>query len=412
MMGWTQMRTSVETSVGNPHTRCLYHRANAVLLDLLAYCRAQEWSGYDPYDTLNSEFFQKYPYLNHRVPRLLLTQLFKRSIWNLRPLLRVPKTRNPKAIALFLSSFVKMDKMGILQKQSLISEMVEILANERSTGQSHFCWGYSFPWQTRSQLVARGAPNLVCTVFSANALLDAYELTHEQRCLEMAINAANYLCEVLLRKTEQGSIGFSYPTPDFPHIVHNSNLLGAALLCRVNKHHPNIAFQDIGLQVARCTAAKQNPEGAWPYGEHKTQQWIDHFHTGYILCALKSIGCEVGTREFAPSIEWGLNHYKAHFFRADGAPKYFHNRTYPIDIHCVAQSLITLSEFAYLDHTNIPLAESVLEWALQNMWDKKGFFYYQLLPTGKICTPYMRWSLAWMMLGMATLIENRTHYSN
>ena len=40
------------------------------------------------------------------------------------------------------------------------------------------------------------------------------------------------------------------------------------------------------------------------------------------------------------------------------------------------------------------------------MWDRQGYFYYQVLPfwTNKIS--YMRWSQAWMLLALATLLEN------
>ena len=29
---------------------------------LLAYCRANDWAGYDPYDALNSELFKALPF--------------------------------------------------------------------------------------------------------------------------------------------------------------------------------------------------------------------------------------------------------------------------------------------------------------------------------------------------------------
>jgi len=77
-------------------------------------------------------------------------------------------------------------------------------------------------------------------------------------------------------------------------------------------------------------------------GEGPSQRWIDNFHTGYNLCALRSIGRYAETTEFESSILRGLEFYRAHFFREDGAPRYFHNRTYPVEIHSVAQSIITL----------------------------------------------------------------------
>src|SRR3989449_11342193 len=89
--------------------------AKAVALKLLAYCRANGWAGYDPYDALNSRVFATLPFLNSRLTRLVFTQAFKLSPINLRRLLLVPKTQNPKAIALFLSAFLKLSRMGIAQ---------------------------------------------------------------------------------------------------------------------------------------------------------------------------------------------------------------------------------------------------------------------------------------------------------
>ena len=130
-----------------------------------------------------------------------------------------------------------------------------------------------------------------------------------------------------------------------------------------------------------------------------------NFHTGYNLGALRDINEFLETREFEPQIKRGFEFYRTHFFREDGAPRYFHDRTYPIDVHCVAQSIITLLAFRDLHPTGVPLAYSVLQWAMDHMWDERGFFYYRVLRVGTIRTSYMRWSQAWMLLALATLLD-------
>src|SRR2546426_10411516 len=87
--------------------------AKAVALKLLAYCRANDWAGYDPYDALNSRVFAALPFLNSRLPRLVFTQALKRSPVNIRPLVLIPKTQNPKAIALFLTACLKLSRLEI-----------------------------------------------------------------------------------------------------------------------------------------------------------------------------------------------------------------------------------------------------------------------------------------------------------
>src|ERR1035438_9093031 len=73
-----------------------------VTLKLLNYCKGNDWAGYEPYDVLNSKVFNSLPFLNVKLPRLVLTQFLKRSPINFRQLLLVPKTQNPKALGLFL----------------------------------------------------------------------------------------------------------------------------------------------------------------------------------------------------------------------------------------------------------------------------------------------------------------------
>lgn len=372
---------------------------------LVVYCQANNWAGHDPFDALNSRVFTALPLLNSRVPRLLLTQALKRSPVNIRRVMRIPKTQNAKAIGLFLSAFLKLSKVGVRWPEDLAGEMIERLITLRSPEARHWCWGYSFPWQTRSLIVPVGAPNLVCTAFVAGALLDAYEQRGDSRCLRMAVSASEYILDELYWTDGASVAGFSYPRPSLRIQIHNANFLAAALLCRVYRHTGEQRFLRPALRVARCSAAQQHDDGSWDYGDAPAQRWIDNFHTGYNLCALRSIEISTGTTEFDACVSRGFEFYRAHFFRKDGAARYFHNRTYPIDIHSVAQSIITLLALKDLDAENLRLAHAVLQWAMKHMWDERGFFYYRVLRLCTIRTSFMRWSQAWMLLAMAALLE-------
>jgi len=289
-------------------------------------------------------------------------------------------------------------------RAALIEFMVERLIALRSPNDRYWCWGYSFPWQTRTIVVPRGTPNLVCTSFVANALLDAYEQRQDPRCLSMAVSAAEYILNELYWTDGNAVVSFAYPLPSTRSQIHNANLLAAALLCRVYRHTGEEKFLGPALKAARCSAGKQMADGSWNYGEAASQQWIDNFHTGYNLCALQSINRYSETSEFESNIQRGLKFYRTHFFREDGAPRYYHNRTYPIDIHCVAQSIITLLAFRDSDPQNELLARSVLKWAMEHMWSDRGFFYYRVLRSCTIRTSYMRWSQAWMLVALSTLL--------
>jgi glycosyltransferase involved in cell wall biosynthesis len=378
--------------------------ARATALELLEYCRAHDWAGHDPYDALNSRLFAALPFLDAKLPRLLLTQALKRSPLDLRRVMAVPPTQNAKALGLFLAALLRLDRAGVPGTGALVEPMIERLITLRAPGVSRWCWGYSFPWQTRSIVVPRQAPNLVCTSFVGGALLDAAE-QGDARCLDMAASAADWILGELSWSDAEGP-AFAYPLASARERIHNANFLGAAFLARVARLTGEPRYLEPALRVARASAARQRADGSWPYGEGPTRGWVDNFHTGYNLCALASIGRDADTDEFETSLRRGLAFYRARFFRPDGAPRYYHDRTYPIDVHSVAQSIITLVELEALHPDNRALAGAVFRWAMGHLWDRRGFFYYRVLRSCTIRTSYMRWSQAWMLLALATLAHD------
>jgi hypothetical protein len=397
-------------------------------LKLFSYCRSRNWSGYDPYDALNSRIFKALPFLNNKFSRLALTQALKRSPINLRPLFLISGTQNPKGLALFLQSVLRLSKLELIDDgDEIVKSLAQSIQKLRSPDTSFWCWGYSFPWQTRTQLVPARTPNLVCTLFVAGALLDLYESSGDEQYLNIASSAADYIVQDLYWET--GSVsGFSYPFPSSRTPVHNANLLAAAFLCRVSRLTGNEKYLAPALSAALYSVRCQRLDGSWVYGESARYAWVDNFHTGYNLCALRSIGNHLHSTQFDQPLRRGFEFYRHQFFRDDAAPNYFHNRTYPIDVHCVAQSIITLLELKDLGSDpgmesrlqpvssspakssnahcdNITLARRVFSWALANLWDDDGYFYHQKLPFGTIKIPYMRWGQAWMLVASSLLLE-------
>ena len=401
-----QLKTSPEgPTSGAAIVQKDYNKVAETVLSLLNYCRENKWAGFDPYDALNSRVFAKTPFAKSRICRIAFTQIMKRLPINIRPLLLISKEQNPKALALFLASLIRLSRLGLLDQEDLIGLMIERLDALRSKNFPYWCWGYSFPWQTRKPLVPRGYPNLVCTVFASNALLDAYEYNNQQRCLDMAVSAADYILNELYWTEGELEAGFSYPLPALQSRTHNANFLGAAFFCRIFKLSGEKKYLEPALKVVRYSAVRQHEDGSWDYGELSTQRWVDNFHTGYNLCALQTVNRYLETSEFEPHIQKGYAFYLNHFFREDGAPKYFHNRVFPIDVHSVAQSIITLLSLRDLDEQSIDQAFSVFKWSMAHLWNRQGYFYYHIQPFFKNRLSYMRWSQAWMLLALTFLVE-------
>ena len=82
------------------------------------------------------------------------------------------------------------------------------------------------------------------------------------------------------------------------------------------------------------------------------------------------------------------------FIEPDGRPKYYHNRAYPIDSQCAAQSIETLAIFGQDDDVCMQKAIKTANWWIDNMQDSEGYFYYRQYPLIKAKTPMLHWAQA------------------
>lgn len=381
---------------------------------LCAYCESEDFKGWDPYDGLNSKFFQTLPIKKWDLARLAWIQGFKRSPINFRPLFRVPKSHNNMGLGLFLSGYCNLHRIAKSGDErfgsaSTIKDKIQYLADlilqYQSEGYSGSCWGYNFDWQARRLfLFPAGTPNVVVTAFCAEALFTAYEITKNKCLLDTALSASDFVLKDLNRTEHKGGVIFSYSPRDGNNTVYNASLLGAKILLKNFEYTKNTEKLNLAKKAIDAAIRGQNNDGSWVYGLLPVQNWIDSFHTGFNLNALQLYFEITGDKRVEKSISKGLDFYLKNFFLEDGTPKYYHNRTYPIDIHCPGQLLVTLQELHMLNKHK-KLATKVLNWTIINMQDKKGYFYYQLKKGWSSKIPYMRWSNAFMFNAMTCYLN-------
>ena len=331
-------------------------------LRLKAYCEAEDFKGWDPYDGLKSKVARTLLPLKHSaLLRLCLIQGFKRCPVNLRRWALVPKEYNAKGIGLFLQGYcnlyrlmendVEIDaRLGSKEKiLSRIRQLADLLLELRSDklfpGEYHgACWGYNFDWQARRLfLFPAHTPTVVATNFCATALMEAYEVTGHKPYLDVALSAAEFVTKDLHRTEYKGGFLFSYSKLKGNDTVFNASILGSRLLSFCYKYTGNETYREYARQSLQACCAGQEADGAWRYGMLPVQKWRDSFHTGYNLDGLIAYQENTGDTSFEPYMEKGFDYYVANFFEADGTPKYYDDRRYPIDIHCPGQLFVTLS---------------------------------------------------------------------
>lgn len=382
-----------------------------------AWCREHNYAGHDPFDALNSPLFQSLPLLpSSRTARLVWTQAFKRSPVNLRAVARVPVEKNAKGTALFaLSALSEFRKVRKKESESKARSLLDNLLSARLRSQSGAtCWGYNFDWQGRAFFAPKGTPTIVPTAFAARALVEAAQSFNDEEYLKVAREACDFiLSDLNLSEESESEVCWSYSPLDRTR-VFNASLLAAETLSSVGALTGEKDLVDRAMRGARYVARRQSEDGSWAYGADSYQSWSDNFHTAFILTSLARIinVSEAAREEFRQPLMRGYEFWRERFFLSDGWPKYYPYKLYPADAHSAGAALVALAELKTLDDAARVMAEKIARWAIRYLQSKHGFFYYQRRRFYTVRTPYMRWSQAWMLYGLARTIEERGKRGN
>ena len=365
-----------------------------------AYVRDVGMRGYDPYDALTSPLFRLPGLRSSRLIRRGSQQLLRRVPINVRPLLGIRPGLSPVTVALVLQAMAYDEAAG---QRADVSErsaaLVTQIADLRSHGWSGSCWGYEFDWETRNGRVPAGTPTVVATGFVTNSLFAASELVGSEAAFQLCRSAAPFVLSDLNRTPGRGTaFCWSYSPLDHSRVL-NASAKGSRLLAQVYSRTGDETLRTTARQSLEYVVAHQRPDGSWPYAVDDPRTWSDNFHTAYVLDALTDYDLHTGDDRFEDHRERGWRYYRSRFFEDDVVPRYYDTSTYPIDATSVAQSLLTLSRQGDLE-----TAARVARFAVERMQRPNGSFVYRIHPHFVNRVPYMRWSTAWMLCGLARLL--------
>lgn len=376
-------------------------KVNKSLEILKAYIEKEKFKGWDPYDGLTSKLVRITPFYYFKIGRLAWIQFFKRSPRNFRKLFLIPKMYNPKALGLLLSGYCNLYKKEPKEEYlDTINFLKDRLFELRTPGFSGDCWGYSFPWQSRVFFQKTYSPTIIPTAFIGNALMDAYDVTGDQKILESAISTSEFIKKDLNRTPgKDDTFIFSYSPFDNTQ-VFNASLLAVRHLIRVYSYTKDEELLKLSKQAVQFVCDQQKEDGSWIYGLADIQTWIDSFHTGYNLEAIFDYQRFSGDNSFNDHIEKGLDYYVNTFFTKEGRSIYYHDKEWPVDAHAPTQLMVTLAKMNKQEEYK-DLLDRVINWTIDNMQHDDGYFYYRMNEDGVNKIPYMRWVQAWMFYALS-----------
>ncbi|HLI43042.1 MAG TPA: hypothetical protein VKU92_01055 [Acidimicrobiales bacterium] len=317
---------------------------------LLAYCARgldlAERAGYrsfDPFDGLDCPCGRALFRISKAGARIAV-QVGARSGATPRRLAGVGMRTEAKAVADLLSTACVLEESGAgdPRRPERLVELLLGLAVPTEHGQG---WGLSFPCASRFVRAEAMTPNAYTTACAAGALLDAAAVLRRDDLVAAATAALSFVTEDLgwIRRPEGDYLRY-WPGLDAP--ITNVQALVASVAARTARASGEERWSETAQVLARSVVVAQRGDGSWRYSEDGSADFVDSFHTGFVLDGLRGFLTWAGTsvHEVRVALERGLEYFRAHLFdersalpraRSDGRPTH--------DPQAVAQCAVTLS---------------------------------------------------------------------
>ena len=380
---------------------------NDALNRLDTYVRKNGYAGYDPYDALTGRLdlarFGKWP-------PIFAIQLLKRLPVNIRPLLGIRKTVNPKALGLFLDAYSRWAAADERNEAALTASrrLFRDLIRRSSASYSGYCWGYPFDWASPVKFLPAGTPSAVVTGVVARGIHSYCRMTQDDEAAEVLRGACRFLMEDLPIQETPDGVFFSY-TPIAPDCCYNASLLAAEALARTYDVTGDSELRDMAVRAAEYVARRQHSDGRWNYSmdltSGKEREQVD-FHQGFVIDSLRTIlrFAAPEHEELKEAVRRGAAFYREHQFTGDGRARWRLPAQWPADIHHQAQGILTFSRLGDVSDEYPHFASTVARWTIRHMQDDSGYFYFRKGRFTANRIGYVRWGQAWMMLALVTLI--------
>jgi hypothetical protein len=374
-----------------------------------------DWKDYDPFDGLSAPAAGLLTRNNHYL-RIGLQQTVRRFPINLRPVLGIKKVRGSKGMGFCALGYLRLYQLTASESYRCKARFcLDWLASNHNRGYSGYSWGNHFSYESRAGTIPEGMPTIVWTSLIADVFLEAYEILKRSEYLAVARGCGEFIMRDIGRyHASADSICFMYTPPlngDKPSwdwCIHNANVLGARVLARLYRLGGGRELFELAKKSIRFTVEHQLPSGGWYYGEAPKFHWIDSFHSGYVLESLHGYIKATGDLDFTRNLQKGFDYFRRSFFKADGTPRYYDTRTYPIDIQCASQAIQTLVNLSEYHSEALPLAQRVADWTMAHMQDPKGYFYFRKYPFFINKTPTFHWGQATMLSALAHLYKDQS----
>jgi len=273
-----------------------------------------------------------------------------------------------------------------------------ILEETRCRKYDDYSWGYPFDWETRTGTIKQGTPLITTVPYAYEAFSDIYAIDKNQKWLRIMRSIAEHALKSyrdLETSPDAASCAYT-PAPNDPCGVINASAYRAFLLTKAGIEFSEPLYLEVARRNLNFVLASQNPDGSWYYSTDGKRDFVDHFHTCFVLKALSKIEALTHNLRCEGAIERGVHFYVKNLFDLHSLPLPFSRRprvtVYRRELYdyaeCINLCVLLFGRSPQSDRTLSTVVTDLLA-----RWQKAdGSFKARELMVGWDSVPMHRWA--------------------
>jgi hypothetical protein len=288
------------------------------------------------------------------------------------------------------------------------------LKKSRCRDFKEYCWGYPFNWVWRGGIAKEQTPLITTTPYVYEAFFQVFQLEPREEwktILESIARHARF--DIKDFNTSEAASSCSY-SPFGEGGVINAAAYRAFLLTSAAQAFSNDDYRKTADRNLNFVLENQNRDGSWYYAVDGVRDFVDHFHTCFVMKALAKVHALTAHEGCLKALSKGVSYYLNNLFDEDGLPKPFSKAprltVYKRELYdcaeCINLCLLLRDRFPVLGKTLEKVVGHVLE-----AWVKRdGSFRSRKLYLGWDNVPMHRWGQAQMFRSFAFYLSEASKH--
>jgi hypothetical protein len=282
---------------------------------------------------------------------------------------------------------------------------LNVLKETRCAQFKDYGWGYPFDWVTRNGVITAQTPLITTTPYVYEAFLAVYKLDGREewkRIMESIVRHAT--TDIKDFKTSEAASSCSYGPYDKGGVI-NASSYRAGMLTSASKVLANDDYWKIAERNLNFVLENQNADGSWPYAVDGVRDFVDHFHTCFVMKGLAKVHSLTGHKACLEALSRGVDYYLNNLFAEDGLPRPFSKAprltVYKRELYdcaeCINLCLLLRDRFPKMENTLQTVVAGILrEWVKPD-----GSFRARQLLLGWDNVPMHRWAQSQIFRSLA-----------